>query len=172
LCIESAFTEGLKISRIQHSHSSHVAWKEDDQQYPPVYGHLRQACTILPRFTTPRPHRRDAKHQPIAFKQRINRNHSKNFFTSRMHFFHRLPFLPLPLTVVVSVSFFIFASRPQGASTRRTKLTNHYRTPWYSCSVAWRLQEATPIQGENRSLCPGVFYCPVGFDGEKHLPCL
>src|SRR4030095_10182710 len=37
LCFECAFAEGLNISRIQRRHSSHVAWKEDDQQYPPVF---------------------------------------------------------------------------------------------------------------------------------------
>src|SRR5262249_51361603 len=37
LCFACAFAEGLKISRIQCSHSSHVAWKEDGQQYPSVF---------------------------------------------------------------------------------------------------------------------------------------
>src|SRR4029453_10087224 len=37
LCFECAFAEGLKISRIQRRHNSHVAWKEDDQQYPGGY---------------------------------------------------------------------------------------------------------------------------------------
>jgi hypothetical protein len=35
-CFERAYVEGLKISRIQRSNSRHVAWKDDDQQYPPV----------------------------------------------------------------------------------------------------------------------------------------
>src|SRR5262249_12290739 len=36
LCFKCASAEGLKISGIQRSNSSHVAWKEDDQQYPGV----------------------------------------------------------------------------------------------------------------------------------------
>ena len=37
LGFESASAEGLNISRIQRRHSRHVAWKEDDQQYPFVW---------------------------------------------------------------------------------------------------------------------------------------
>src|SRR3712207_4908450 len=38
LCFDYALAEDLRISSIQWSNSSHGAWKEDDQQYPGVFG--------------------------------------------------------------------------------------------------------------------------------------